>query len=588
MGDEFKAYIQKNALSDKNGATDFKSYIAKHSPKEKETSAGMAALEHYGNQATLGYLPQIQAGVESVTPSPTSSLDSDLAKQGFKISQSAPSYVESRDANLKRLAKQSEEHPGAALAGDVLGVGASALLTSALGKAIQGNQALRASASLGPLTESATKAARIIDPLKRTAEAAKTGAILGAVSNPSDVEGELNPFQIDERLDRAKLGAKTGAIVQGGMEVLGPLAKRASAWYRGKAGEKGTAALGARKADMKKLGEKGAQELGNDALDQGIVVPLSTPASVARKAGAMKEKVGEELGDLISSAEQGGAPKIDGAKLGLDLLDDQAVNAARKTPGAGAMYNSAIQEAEVLAQNGEMTLSQAHALRKRIDQQINFNKKRTDLPAGAQEVLYKIRDGINNAMNEAINSIQGVGADQLKKLNREYSKLSRMDEMAAERIAMNAANRTIGLTDSIAGGAGFAAGFASGDGLEDRLKRGAVGLGLGLVNKGGRTFGSGLQAAGFRKASQGLNRASALADFISRNSAGVQTVANRVTQPAKFTNPEVDPILDNPAIMGKFRENPSLIDAVDDPRLREAILKRIGSQQAPERGVSSQ
>lgn len=254
------------------------------------------------------------------------------------------------------------------------------------------------------------------------------------------------------------------------------------------------------------------------------------------------------------------------------------------------MFSAAEKEAEALAQNGNMTLSQAHELRKRIDQSIKFNKRRTDLPPGAQEVLYKIRDNINQAINDGINAAKIAGADAIKKANKAYSQLAQLDDMAANRIAMNSANRAIGLTDTIAGGAGFAAGFASGGDLEDRLKRGLVGASLGLANKVGRTFGSGVQATGFRAASNALAKTGAFANLIKSNPVAAQAVMNRLTQPGGFEREKEDPILNDQNILGIFRKNPDLLQNVQDPKLREQLIKRLESNRstAIKRKVSSQ
>jgi hypothetical protein len=344
------------------------------------------------------------------------------------------------------------------------------------------------------------------------------------------IQGAINAKE-GERLDGAIHGAKVGALLGTGAEILSTAVEPVAGWLKGKAGEKSTSAIGATKADMKRLGEKGAERLGNVALDEGVVTPFSTPKSIAEKASHAKESVGEQIGNLIKGADDAGAAKIDGSKIGLELLEHPDVIAAKTTPGGSGLYESASREAETLAQNGEMSLSDAHALRRRIDQNINFNKRRSDLKPGEQEVLYKIRDALNNAINEAVNAVRGGGEiDALKKANASYSNLSRIEDMATNRMAMNSSNRTISLTDTIAGAAGASTGNP------------ALAVGLAGANKLGRTFGKSLQATGARAASNTLAGIAKKVAPLRDNPATTQFVAGLAGKQLREANaPEAEP-----------------------------------------------
>lgn len=300
------------------------------------------------------------------------------------------------------------------------------------------------------------------------------------------------------RMMGALKGAGIGAGMTAGLEGLSSALTPASEAIGEKAAEKAVGALGGNKAAFKKLGPAGVQELGQGALETGIVSPLTTPKSAANKTDIALDIVGNKIGSLIKGADAAGAPKIDGAKLGIRLLEDPEILSAKNTPGAEAMYDAAAKQAETLARNGEMTLEDAHNLRRRMDKAIRFNNRRMDLPPGQQEVLYKIRDSINGALNDAIEASGAGGHNELKETNRAYSQLSKMSDMAENRMAMNAGNRSIGLTDTIAGAAGLAKGGP------------AMAVPLALANKAGRTFGKGLQATGLNAASQALGGAGAM------------------------------------------------------------------------------
>src|SRR5690242_14007244 len=94
-----------------------------------KTSAGMSALEHFGNAASGGYLPQMQALASQLIPDPNADLDRALAAKGVKIQQPKSTYLSERDAAIRRLQQEEEEHPYASAAGSVGGAiaGSSAL-----------------------------------------------------------------------------------------------------------------------------------------------------------------------------------------------------------------------------------------------------------------------------------------------------------------------------------------------------------------------------------------------------------------------------------------------------------------------------
>lgn len=136
------------------------------SEQKPKTGAGESALESFGNAATFGYLPHIQAGVSSAV--------------------FGDDYTKTRDENIARQALQRKEHPTASIAGTGAGIVASAIGTGGLGAVAKG-------ASAG----------------KKIYEGMKAGAIIGGITNPGDTEGEISPMQIKERA----LGAGIGAAV---------------------------------------------------------------------------------------------------------------------------------------------------------------------------------------------------------------------------------------------------------------------------------------------------------------------------------------------------------------------------------------
>ncbi len=135
------------------------------SPSQPKSSRPVeAGIESFGQAATAGYLPQLQAGVSQAIPSPSQSVDEKLRQQGFQINQPEDSYISNRDRFIQRGKQLSEENPEASLAGTAAGIGASMLVPGGAAGGI-GKAALR-------------------------------GAAQGALYNPGDEEGKVDALQL--------------------------------------------------------------------------------------------------------------------------------------------------------------------------------------------------------------------------------------------------------------------------------------------------------------------------------------------------------------------------------------------------------
>jgi len=152
--------------------------------KPAEGRPGQAALEGYGQTASMGYLPQLQAAAE---PAMASLMD---LFTGNKVADSLPSYVNRRDENIARQSQLSEQNPGASLAGKAAGIGATLL------------------APAGQLAKGASTAAKI-------GRGSLMGAAQGAAYNPGDEAGVVAPVQAGPRAANAAMGGAAGGIMSG-------------------------------------------------------------------------------------------------------------------------------------------------------------------------------------------------------------------------------------------------------------------------------------------------------------------------------------------------------------------------------------
>lgn len=169
-----------------------------------DTNQGQAFLEGYGQGATFGYLPQIQAGVAPAQDWAMEQIaKSDFGARLMGVPQGATvdsgDYLQRRDENIARQERLARENPATYAAGNVLGAVATTAMAAPLATTGRGAQAASA--------------------LDRVKGAAKAGAAFGALANPGDKEGEISPVQARERIINAIKGAAIGGALGAGTEV---------------------------------------------------------------------------------------------------------------------------------------------------------------------------------------------------------------------------------------------------------------------------------------------------------------------------------------------------------------------------------
>jgi hypothetical protein len=214
-GFDFKKYAAAHADMQQQdparGGFDFKGY-ADQAGGGGDTleGAGQAFGEHAANAATLGYLPHLQALAE-----PAMTKFADLVT-GNDVYSTLPGYTARRDENIKRIDQQAKEHPIVSRTGDVAGVVGGALMTGGIGALT------KAPAGAGLLM-------RGLNAAKNAGRVVGSGAAIAAAQNPGDVEGEVDPLQLDKRYENAKTGAIISGVLHAGVNAV-PIVKGAVKW----------------------------------------------------------------------------------------------------------------------------------------------------------------------------------------------------------------------------------------------------------------------------------------------------------------------------------------------------------------------
>lgn len=520
-----------------------------------DPGAAQAGLEHYGNMATMGHLPQLQAAAEKIMPDPNSDLDARLRAAGISIQEPGNDYVTSRDANIARLTQEKKEHPTASLVGSGAGIVGNAILTGGALKAagLMGQGAKLSGGLEGPVTQGAAR-------LKNYLNALKVGAVMGAAGNPGDIPGEVNPTQLPERIKNAAWGAPLGIAGNAASEVVNAIPAKAQSLAE-LANEKSFKVLGAGKRAFKEaFGKDQVQTMGRQLLDEpGMLNVLQTPKGLAAKVEAAKDSAGGEIGNILDRVDAAAGDQaalqeaaktrgdrflenyvgkksvlpdtVDTGAIADNLSGGKEAAFLAKTPGmegASSRFQSAL---DTLKKNGDVSLREAQALRQGIDKSINFGKRVPEM-SGSQQGLYEIRDAIRNKMNEVVDNsaaLAGSGSkDALLKANRRYAALSTMDEILDDKIAGDAARRTASLGDHLSSGTGATVGAVIA-GPPGAAIGGATG---GIVSKIGRTFGNSIQARGYDALSKILARLPpGIGEQVSQNPGELQSLLASLAQP---------------------------------------------------------
>jgi hypothetical protein len=186
---------------------------------------------------------------------------------------------------------------------------------------------------------------------------------------------------------------------------------------------------------------------------------------------------------------------------------------------------------------------------------------------GAMKGLDMQRDVINDAIAEGVEKASAGGGTALREANKRYSGLATASKILDKETARNQANRSVSLTDTIAGGAGLAAGGP------------VIGAIAGAANKAGRAVGNAVMARGADAAANVFGKTPSLVAFARNNPMLASAIAGRISQPGGFETEHFQELQD-PKVLGIFKQNPELIESVVNPKLKAAIMKRLSQSGA--------
>lgn len=442
-------------------------------PKKLNSDSKQAALEGFGEGATLGYLNNIQAVLEK----PAFAVMNKLTGQNVQ----ADDYTQARDYYNRRQEKLKEESPNAFGAGQVAGTIVSSIPVA--------------------------RAAQGATVLARAAQGAKAGAIYGGLQNTAEKEGESGNLDIIERAQNAGFGAVTGAGASLGADALGKVGKtilstknKIGRSFKNTAEQLAENATGATRVQA----EKYSDDAGRYLLDEGIV-----------KFGDDAEKIASRANNAISKSES----TIDSSLKSLDakgvqISQDKIVEKIQskiaeleKNSGEADVVRKLKTIVDDIINTGESNISATSAEQSKR----SFNKmaKNWQDPEKGQagKVAYRAyRDAVEETANIADESI----ATQFKNAKNSYGKLNPIADAAEKRARQLNQSPIGGLLDV---STGIAGGMAS----DDPMTGIASGIGMSLARRKIAPRISSSLAVAFDKVSKQLLKNPQTAELATKN-----------------------------------------------------------------------
>lgn len=460
--------------------------------KAQETSdsrMGEAALQGFGQGATLGYLPEMQAGLEQglskVLPEDMGGGD-DLT------------YAQRLQQMKERGQSLEQKHPVASGIGNVAG----SLTTLPFGGA----------------------AAKGASGLAKIAKGAGVGAAYGAAINPNQSGQDAN-FNLMQRLENAGYGAALGgsgeALLAGGSAALKNLSEKLKSSSVMKQ-------IGANASQIRKILQKDEiPKIEGFLKDENLMTLGKTVEDVAERAQSVMDETGPAIGKLYEDAQMasqtigvGQKNRISGPELADEIIKD-----TKEKYKAHANRDMVIKEIEQsvapLRDMGDNpNIVDIHNYRKSLDENINWSQKAQERDA-VQKAFIDARNKVADKTKQVIESVdQSLGSEQtslLKNLNARYSSAATVSNIATQGSAREMSRALMG-AGVIGGGAGIittGADIARGGDVAGAIGKGlAVGAGAALARKYGTpiAYKAGKAAGAIGKAaSSASNRPGAVA-----------------------------------------------------------------------------
>lgn len=430
----------------------------------------LTSAEQAANVVSAGYLPQIVGGVKAIA---------------------GDDYVQSRDEYIKEMEARADENPISAAVGTGAGIVGSVALPGGL---------VAKGLSKIPKIGNVLRGSKVARGLVGAGSGA--GAVLA--QNPGEVEGEIDPLQLETRLEMMQespissaISVGLGAIAPGVQSSKAIESEKRSSAYRAIAPKMKVAA---KSVDQELIsGPASFSKIGKFAAEKGYVD--KNKFNVYQKAAKNLDDIGKKIGDEVEKVDigyenwsaamladedvhNGWIKYIENKAITPENLKEKILPEIRKNligfSGRDSILGTINEIVDSYLEGGRGLLSfgDLQGMRQRVDDQINWFDPNVK---GKNKALMMLREKISEAQDGFLDMIQEKDktlGKALKPLRAEYQRTKIIADATRDQIAKEIRRLPQKLTFPImATAAGAGIGFSTGSAGLGTLLGAALGLG---------------------------------------------------------------------------------------------------------------
>lgn len=336
----------------------------------------------------------------------------------------------------------------------------------------------------------------------RAGQAAAMGAAAGlGSSDEEDLSGMA--------LDTAKGAALGGALQGAGEKIVAPAVKygagklgkvggslsaKVSDFLKNRAERSAAKAMGAERGTIKKLGVDKVQQIGRQALDEGVVTPLASTDDLISRNESLKSRVMGKRQSIYDKIDAENASTFNPQDVATQIRNEAGeFNQASPLNRGKLKKLDDSMEAILLRGPDDISMNEAQQLVRELGDAAKWSGigKRTPEEELAQKIYMMARERLNQSAADAAETMGGKSLrGVLEGTNQKYATAKNADELLKNKFAREQGNKLFGLTDTIAGAGGL--GAVGGPGT----------IGILAAKKGLERYGAQLTAVGADKLSK--------------------------------------------------------------------------------------
>ncbi len=277
------------------------------------------------------------------------------------------------------------------------------------------------------------------------------------------------------------------------------------------AGNRNIKAAGAIQSDVtrarKQVGRERLNELGQDMGKEGLVGPTSTPAKTYERAGALMDKAGQDMGEILTRADQAPGAALNNVDL-LKRVGREVLGPMTQDPhqaAAAEKFTKLIGKYADIYGNRDLTASELHTIRRNISRDLYGWRGNKDPEADAiKSALHDFRGVVSDELAQSVDRA-GLSTPEWQAANRRFEVGARAEEFADKGMDRAHGNNLVSPMEALAGMTAMAGGTAAGHAGAGLTAAGATVAAALARRHGSGTIGYGAQklAAALRPSASG-------------------------------------------------------------------------------------